>query len=86
VGEPAGSKETAKRCTEAIRHERLRMQARAKRKRDSAQPQYKGAAINNMVGPTLMKVVSGERASNFFTFRPVDDLSTYATIINLLLA
>ena len=34
--------------TEAIRklHERLRMQARAKRERDSAQPQEKGAASN----------------------------------------
>ncbi len=31
--------------TQVIVHERLRMQARAKRKRDSAQPEAKGAAI-----------------------------------------
>ena len=34
MGEPAGSKEAAKRCTAAIRRERLRTQAR------------QGAAIN----------------------------------------
>ena len=40
MGGPAGSDEAAKRCTDAIRHERLRMQAR------------QGAAINKTVGPT----------------------------------
>src|ERR1051326_524140 len=36
-------------------HERLRMQARAERERDSAKPQAKGAAINKRWGPTLNK-------------------------------
>jgi hypothetical protein len=43
VGGPTGSKKAPKACTEAIRHERLRMQAR------------QGAAINKTVGPTLIK-------------------------------
>ncbi len=42
MGGPAGSEEAARRCTEAIRDERLRMQAR------------EGAAINKTVGPTLI--------------------------------
>jgi VWFA-related protein len=41
VGGPAGSDETAKRCTEMIRRERLRTQAR------------QGAATNKTVGPTF---------------------------------
>ncbi len=47
MGGPAGSKEVAKRRTEAKRRERLRTQAR------------QGAAINKTVGPTLIEDVGG---------------------------
>ena len=84
VGGPAGSKEAAQRRTEEIRDERLRMQARAERERDSAKPQAQGAAINETVGPTPTNVLSNHpRAGRLILDMMKDRKGIYDTLLTM---